>query len=303
MNGRACGGGAGAPGPVAPPRRVRRRAVVAALAVLGTISAVTAVVVFVAPSHDERDLVRFVPAERTVPRYRGPASSVLGATLSLPPAPPSSGVAVRPASPPARPTCRNSTDPACGPPYWDPQPPHNTRIERIAIVPARPVHGDRVAIEVTWSDPDAPDGSVRVPCARVYERYVAGAWAPTGEHPCTYVLAACDPEVSGPWTPPPPSGAGARTVVIQLGEYAAGRYEATVEVYTSSEPTLDWPCGLPDPYGGEVVETITFEVAPPPSWTTTSAPPTTSPPTTVPPTTVPPTTAPPTTTAAPASPG
>lgn len=111
------------------------------------------------------------------------------------PTPPAAGF-----NPPVRVPCRNSTDPECGPFFYDPLPRNQPLSVQVDVASSSPIPGgQRVGFRVTVTDPDHAvtgncsvadfgDGSREsLPCA------------PTP--PC--------PPMFGPWDPPPPqSGSG-----------------------------------------------------------------------------------------------
>jgi hypothetical protein len=139
------------------------------------------------------------------------ASQVLGSSVSRPPPasrtnPPTQagasqpgGSATAPGSEPFTPSgtpCRNSSDPACGPFYWDPDPGANAPMTgQVTFSPANPKVGDQVTFRLTASD---PDDSPVVYCS--YSFGDEGVVCDPGE------LMAPDtfcPKQYGPWTPPP----------------------------------------------------------------------------------------------------
>jgi hypothetical protein len=165
----------------------------------------------------------------------------------------------------------------------------NTRIERIATEPAEPLAGDRVRLLVTWADPDAPEAAVTlvVFCALELDGVTQAG--------CIIVIVRaaidCPGAARGPWDPPPPFGSGRGVERFDLGNLGAGRYRAWVEVATFSSASHQWPCGLPDPYGGDVSASFEFTVRRAGATTTsTTTSPTTTSPTTTSPTTTSPTT-------------
>lgn len=240
-----------------------RRAVVAAGVASAAVLLAAAVVVTVSTHRDPPQAVRFAPAERTVPRYVGPDTSVAGVSSSLPPAevPATAaaddrGARSRPTAPARPPVCRNSTDWRCGPASWDPAPPMNTRVERIATEPAEPVAGDRVRLVVTRADPDAPEAAVHLTdfCALELDG------VPTrGCGPIVAGAVNCPFGAFGPWGPPP-FGSGRGVERFELGNLGVGRYRAVVDVATFSSASHQWPCGLPDPYGGRASASFEFTV-------------------------------------------
>lgn len=136
---------------------------------------------------------------------------------------------------PAAPTCRNSTDPACGEFRWDPQPAPNQPLTAAFVdAPATAAVGEEVTFAVAWSDPDAQleydsfsaDGVGLAQACAMQPRY--GPWTPpdavagSGELSYTHVFTE----------------AGTYTVVVSLGTGdCTGPYAdtATVEATVTVE--------------------------------------------------------------------
>jgi len=124
-----------------------------------------------------------------------------------------------PTTVPAGPTCRNSTDPACGDFRWDPQPAPNQAITAAFVdAPQTVTAGEAATFTVAWSDPDAPleydnfsaDGvGLAMPCA-MEPRY--GPWTPpdavAGSGELTYTHTFTEP--------------GTYTVVVSIGTGQCG---------------------------------------------------------------------------------
>lgn len=68
----------------------------------------------------------------------------------------STGTATRPLMTTSSPTCRNSTDPACGPFRWDGAVVNQGMTLELRWSPANPEIGQTVTFTLTMSDPDAP---------------------------------------------------------------------------------------------------------------------------------------------------
>jgi hypothetical protein len=92
--------------------------------------------------------------------------------------------------------CRNSSDPACGPFYWDPDPgPNEPLTGQVTFEPANPKAGDTVTFHITANDPD--DGPLGI-CSTSYGDGANVVCDPIElmdpDHHC--------PKQYGPWTPP-----------------------------------------------------------------------------------------------------
>jgi hypothetical protein len=113
-----------------------------------------------------------VPASTTTTRPSGPTTTTRPAVAAT--------------------TCRNSTDPKCGPFYWDPQPNNSpTRIE-VRWTPEHPRVGEKVTFTIRTIDEDAPN---------------LRAWCDDdGKNPreCGSREPGPCPSRYGPWTPPAP---------------------------------------------------------------------------------------------------
>ena len=97
------------------------------------------------------------------------------------------------------PGCRNSTDPQCGPFFYDW--PVDNRPAAISIVasPARPAIGEKVTFTVTIDDPDGR------PISRCYSFDPDAMHVePSGQANTTVICADGVAPGYGPWDPPPP---------------------------------------------------------------------------------------------------
>jgi len=172
---------------------------------------------------------------------------------------------------PRGPSCASSYDrPECGPPHWDPPVVDQPATLTVAIDPPRPRVGDLVTFTFHWSDADAdlpyfnffPGSSTCAANTRgeACDSEPARRWAPPAPvDPAPPALpvgpTSCHPVASGPWSPPPPSGAGGyvtETIVYPT----PGTYTWFGDLTTSSSMYAAWArlnpiattCGLPDPY-------------------------------------------------------
>lgn len=195
---------------------------VRALAALGIGLVLASVLLAVARSdpRPSRELTRG-------PSPTGPASTMTEATTSTSDPPSTTASAGAPPTtttdqvpiPVAAPSCRNSTDPRCGPFRWDPEPSANRPLEvDVSFVPAEPSAGEGVVFTVTAVDPDGPLFRASCVNSRAFD---------DGEEPTPVCFGPCsDEERHGPWDPP----AAART---ELSE---------VHRHTSAEPGVDMVC-------------------------------------------------------------
>lgn len=146
---------------------------------------------------------------------------------------------------PPSPSCRNSTDPACGAFHWDPVPVNRPAVLTAAL-PAGPIVVGR-SYELTLEMFD-PDGPVDLAC---YSVDADGPALALGS--CTVESRSACPDRHGPWTPPPGSRGEARTVT-QIEFQRAGTY--MVEVIADAAQG----CDNVDPYRSAAATRITVEV-------------------------------------------
>lgn len=125
-------------------------------------------------------------------------------------------------------TCRNSTDPACGPFQYDPAVTNEpATLAVVSVEPATPTRGEKVTFTLHAGDPDtfipteescggrrAPDGS-----------FAFGDGAVDG---CVADCAAPGPRY-GPWTPPPPTP-GDATFTLEHTYPNAGTFTADFSI-------------------------------------------------------------------------
>ncbi len=136
--------------------------------------------------------------------------------------------------------CRNSSEPACGPFYWEPPPEPNLPLTvQVTSSPAEPRAGETVTFHVVAEDPDATIDK---------EHNQQREWGDGTSDPSSSTHGDCAP-LHGPWTPP------TRT---------RSRHEATFE-HVYSEPgtytarfsfqSSSFCVGV-DPYGSEGEGTV-----------------------------------------------
>lgn len=145
-----------------------------------------------------------------------PSSSPAATEPLNPPSP--NRLAVAPGQAPA---CRNSTDPACGPFRWDPQPAPNQPIQyTVSINPEHPQVGEEVTFVIEASDPDA----VLTPTAISLS---FGDASPTinrrNPDPCDVRY--------GPWTPPDPAPGHIRKTYQHVYE-SPGSFPVAFTIYS-----------------------------------------------------------------------
>ena len=141
--------------------------------------------------------------------------------------------------------CRNSTDPACGPAYWDPAPAANQAMT-VQVTPSTssPKVGESVTFTVVVSDPDA----------RIDRECNSLIVYGDGQGPPGCATTASCVARFGAWTPP---------------ERRADRYEVTfTHTYaTAGDVTASFTfksssgiCGPDDPYGSTATGQVVLQV-------------------------------------------
>jgi hypothetical protein len=173
-------------------------------------------------------------AEESGPTTTVPVATTL-APAPLPTAPPTTAL-----------VCHFSTDPACGPFYWDPAP-VNQPATLTVTAPDDIVAGEQVSLAITMTD----DGRVTLDCFVVDMSPDTGLYTGT----CSYDPPDC-PARYGPWTPVPQSGRASTNTVVSFDE--PGTYQVTVRVQPAQG------CDNVDPYRSGASTTITIEVGPAP---------------------------------------
>lgn len=152
----------------------------------------------------------------TVPRR---ASTTPTSTSPAPPAAETPETPETPETTVAVPACRNSTDPACGPFYWDPAPPPNQPLTASFVdLPSTWDLADGHSFEIffAWND---PDGALMYFPFSIDGSPVSRSWQ-------------CHPAY-GPWTPSPPyPTAGVRSAGYVYLESRPATYELNLAVGT-----------------------------------------------------------------------
>ncbi len=146
--------------------------------------------------------------------------------------------------------CRNSTDSACGPFRFDPQPgADNPMTVEVTVEPATPVAGQPMVFHITLTDPDGVsyDGT----------NFNFGNSGIGGSTP-----EAC--AKFGPWDPPARDPASAtQTVNVTHTYFDAGSYSATFFFDAGPFDCVDSVTGRGDrPYASSATGTVTVVVGP-----------------------------------------
>lgn len=162
------------------------------------------------------------------------------ATTTTTAAPPTTTTTVDP--------CRNSTDPACGPFRFDPQPGADRPMTvEVTVEPAAPVAGQPMVFHITLNDPDGVsyDGTT-------FNFGNSGIGGSTPE-PCAKF---------GPWDPPARDPASAtKTLDVTHTYYDAGSYTATFLFDAGPFDCVDSVTGRGDrPYASSATGTVTVVV-------------------------------------------
>jgi hypothetical protein len=136
--------------------------------------------------------------------------------------------------------CRNSTNPACGPFRWDPEPAANQPLTAdVTYTPTNPKVGDEVTFTVQAVDPDASpvsdhcDFAGSEPAVQFGEKgYVAGC-----------PLALCTPsDQYGAWTPPKPVRTE-KSFVYRHTYMAGGNFDMTAQLFSGPGGCSNYPYG------------------------------------------------------------
>jgi hypothetical protein len=232
-------------------RRARRHRRNAAVALLGlVVLAVPALAVFRDGGDDQQLTVAADDQEPSTSTTERPSTTipVTTGTTAVPTettivvASPDTATTIPGTRPTPAPTttvpplvCRNSTNPACGAFYWDPQPANAPMNAWFASAPSQAVVGEAVTFVVDWSDADADA--------------IDGFFSPDGVGlgaPCRY------PQGYGPWTPPAAApGAGSWTYTHTFT--APGVYVLAVSLWTGDV------CG--NPYASDWHQQTSITVA------------------------------------------
>jgi hypothetical protein len=147
-------------------------------------------------------------------------------------------------------TCRNSSDPACGPFRWDPDPgPNQPLTGQVTSSPASPSAGEPVTFHVTASDPDdSPVQTCNVSYGDGQNIVCDPIELMDPDHHC--------PKQYGPWTPPA-RNPGSLDTTDQHTYQQPGSYDVTYTVHSGSY------CNS-DPYASSATVKTTVIVAPNP---------------------------------------
>lgn len=234
------------------------RRVVAAAAVLALLAGGAALVA----AQDEREQVATV-ADDPDPTPTTPPPTVAGIVIERPEGDgsasttttaPTAAPPVVPASPEATTAttalvCRNSTDPACGDFFWDPEPIVGQSTVRLDV-PGGPLQvGVPYDIVVELTDPTAPP---TFNCGIVDVSPMAGeSWV--GGFTCVVEPAPWCTARYGPWTPPAPNG-GTVTERVPVTFDEPGTYTISVQTRTPAKHCYQ-------PYGSDAATSITVDVS------------------------------------------
>lgn len=144
--------------------------------------------------------------------------------------------------------CRNSTDPACGPFRFDPQPGADSPMTaQVVAEPASVRAGQEVVFTVTLDDPDGVSYGSSV--------FIFGdsGIGETSQDPCTKF---------GPWDPPPRDPASATEVqLVRHTYFSPGTYTATFAFEAGPFDCVDSVTGRGDrPYASSATGTVTVVV-------------------------------------------
>ena len=199
-------------------RRLQRRLVVA-VAIVVAVGLPVAAVGLNARDKGVRQVQAVAPRDEITPTTLAEPSTTASSTTSAPTTSTTIEVPTTPSVPDLTTTtsaCRNSTDPACGPFYYDPPITNEPATMDVSIEPVAPAVGQGVAFTLHVTDPD----SFVSPgfCGFVH----------FGDDTSTGCMASCGgvgPRY-GPWTPPPPRP-GDGTFVLHHRYSKAGTFTAT----------------------------------------------------------------------------
>ena len=146
--------------------------------------------------------------------------------------------------------CRNSTDPACGPFRFDPQPGADRPMTvQVVTEPATPRAGQEMVFRITLTDPDGVSHG-----SSLYFFGDSGL-AETSQYPCAKF---------GPWDPPARDTAHAVEVLTARHTYASpGTYQTSFAFDAGPFDCTDSVTGRGDrPYASSATGTLTVVVAP-----------------------------------------
>ena len=232
------------------------------MAVVGVLAAITGLSGVSAATSAGGDRPSFARTAVASPASASP-TTVVDEPVAVPPASTSTSSSSVPRSTTTTTSlvCRNSTDPRCGPFYWDPDPgPNQPLTVTVRYVPEHPHAGEAVTFYVTAHDPDAqwfwgvgeefgddPRGGAAI-----------DGMAVSADDQPDY----CEAQKFGPWTPPPRVDS-AETLGntpesgVPHTYSAAGTY--TARFWFRSDSTR---CGLHEPYGSSGEQSVQVVVEP-----------------------------------------
>ena len=140
--------------------------------------------------------------------------------------------------------CRNSSDPACGPFFWDPDPgPNEPFTGQMTFAPANPKAGDAVTFHLTGTDPDADP---------VHTCNVSFGDGPDIVCDPAPAVNAC-PRQYGGWAPPPRKQ-GTLDESAQYTYAHPGTYKVSFDIRSAAEQ-----CN--NPYASSATLTTTVVVS------------------------------------------
>jgi hypothetical protein len=247
-----------------------RRRSIAILAVVAAVTAVTGVAAAASAGGGRPSVGGAADVPATFPPTTATTLVDAPPPLSTPESP-STSTSTTPTPAPTTTTtvsCRNSTDPRCGAFRWDPDPGPNAPFDvSVSFTPAHPHVGEQVTFFVRAVDPDAkwvwgvardfgdPGGAVAIDGSSM----IADAYPDY-----------CAPAKYGPWTPPPRRSSDETFGYPERGvthTYTApGTYKARWSLRSDSTA-----CGLHEPYGSFGSESVTVDVQPAETTTSTTS--------------------------------
>jgi hypothetical protein len=181
------------------------------------------------------------PSTTAAPARAAAPTTLAPAPTTVAPVQPTTAAAV---------ACRNSTDPACGPFQFDPQPgPDSPMTVFVEATPGTPRAGQEVVFRITLHDPDGV--SYRTSAVIHGDTGISG----TSVEPCAKY---------GVWHPPAPDPARATEVLEVRHTYAeAGTHMVTFSFEAGPFDCVDAVTGRGDrPYASSASVTLTLVVTP-----------------------------------------
>jgi hypothetical protein len=151
-------------------------------------------------------------------------------------------------SPEATLECRNSTNPDCGPFYWDPPPGENKPLTvDVQVNPQRPQAGEKVIFTIFVRDRDA----------KIDRQCISHRDFGDGSPPEGCEMTGFCPTMYGPWDTPP-KGPDEWEFTLDHVYEEAGEYTATFRFISAGGP--DPGCPHPHPYASSGEGSVTFVV-------------------------------------------